>query len=175
MAKTYTSVPTVSTLATYPSATYNTYTAQNINNLIVPPAVRVVRTTAFTPTSGVNITWSSAGYDTDSMFAAGSPTILTVNTSGLYVATFSGYLSAATSLVNPVAFIVVNGTSQVGQYLPQIGANAIFSVSAVLDLTATNTVSATCTFGGTGPFSLSGTTTDYQQTRLSLTWLNKTS
>ena len=91
MAKTYTSVPTVSTLATYPSATYNTYTAQNINNLIVPPMARLRLTAnvSFTNnthgTVGFKNTNATEDYDTDGMITlSGSNSAITINTAGVY-------------------------------------------------------------------------------------------
>lgn len=86
MAKTYTSVPSVSTLATYPSATYNTYTAQNINNLIVPPIVKATRLTTQSINNATDtfVTWTTEEIDTDGCFAPTSDTI-TIQTTGVYL------------------------------------------------------------------------------------------
>lgn len=115
MAKTYTSVPTVSTLATYPSATYNTYTAQNINNLIVPPAARARLTSAKSLATAAAISWDTTatiGWDTDSMWSVSSPTRLTANTPGLYVVTVNVLIqvTVAASTVQAVQ-VRCNGTS----------------------------------------------------------------
>jgi hypothetical protein len=87
VAKTYTSVPTVSTLATYPSATYNTYTAQNINNLIVPPyGVRDNHANRLI----ANTTWAFISFTArvliHGMFAP-TDTKITIQTAGVYLVT----------------------------------------------------------------------------------------
>lgn len=103
MPKTYTSVPSVSTGDVYQAATYNTYTAQNLNNLIVPPMVKATRSASTSYTSGNALTWPTEAYDTDDMHDTSTNTSrLTINTAGVYVLhaaffiTFGGTLTFAT-------------------------------------------------------------------------------
>lgn len=106
MAKTYTAVPSVNTGDVYTAANYNTYTATNISNLIVPPACRLVRTTNQTITTGTDtiVSMGSAEYDTDGMGTTGASSRITINTAGLYLITMEAkFASVAASFTRLIA------------------------------------------------------------------------
>ena len=87
MAKTYTAVPSVTAGSVYTAANYNTYTATNVSNLIVPPSLVISRVAN---QSVANTAWTFTSFDTkttdtDGMAASiPSDTKVTVQTAGLY-------------------------------------------------------------------------------------------
>lgn len=94
MAKTYTTVPAVATGDTYTSTAYNTYTKDNVNNLIVPPLCVLLN-------SGVSVTSTPAKIafaagteesDTDSMHDdVTNNTRISIQTTGIYVVSLNVY------------------------------------------------------------------------------------
>ena len=107
MAKTYSNVPNVNTGDVYTAASYNTYTAQNVNNLIVPPMCQMAVTASFSlTTTATNYTLTSSSFpiDTDSM--SGTANQITISTSGVYLVSYSiqfvanttGYRAATVAL-----------------------------------------------------------------------------
>lgn len=119
MAKTYTNVPTVSTLATYPSATYNTYTAQNINNLIVPPMCKLNYSTTQAITTATNtiVTWDTSEFDTDAMGTTGAGAKITANTAGVYLVSYEVWFAGAAAATGTrFAGVIKNGTGSVSTY-----------------------------------------------------------
>jgi len=98
MAKTYGTVTTFSSGAVLAAAQLNV-AGVAVNNLVVPAAVRCVRTTALSITSGAFVALNfdaTATYDTDTMLGA-TKTYLTVNTPGIYSLTATaGFAANAT-------------------------------------------------------------------------------
>lgn len=175
MAKTYTAVGTVAAGDVYTAASYNAGVAVNVSNLIVPPSAAAQRTTALTGyLSDADITWQSALYDTDVMWAAGSPTRLTINTTGLYLVSFSGIASGAATITEINTTVKLNGTNFVYNY-GAVRTNALrFAVSFLASLTAADYLTATVTFTGGSAYSIGGATSPgLDNTRLAVSWIGR--
>jgi hypothetical protein len=177
MAKTYTAAGTVVAGDVATAAAWNVVTA-DVNNLIVPPAVRVIRTSTLSGyTSLAAVTWQSAAFDTDSMWSAGSPTVLTVQTTGIYLISLHAYVYGNSTITRILANINKNGTRisyQEGSVVS--GQETSFMVSTVRSLTATDTISATFQYVGGSGYNISGNATETeQQPSLAMTWLGRTS
>ncbi len=175
MAKTYTAPTTVSAGDAITASLYNTYVGTNVANLIVPPAVRVYRSSNLTGyTNMAAITWNAEDYDTDSMYSTG--TTVTINTAGLYLVTFNGYFSStgATRILQRVA---ANGTTFLGSELTlDGGGGSTFTASTVRNFAATTTITSFAQFVGGSAYVIQGSATDADaQTALSLTWIGRTS
>ncbi len=176
MAKTYTAAGTVAAGDVATAAAWNVVTA-DVNNLIVPPGVRAIRSTNLSYTSNTAITFEavsgSGAFDTDSMWASGSPTLLTINTTGIYTIDFT-YAAAFTGTVTRVESYL---TTSVGSFIVQDITQGSYTAdisggfSITLALTAGNTISATIGFTGGSAFSLYGT----GRTALSAVWIGRTS
>lgn len=112
MPKTYTSVPSVSTGDVYQASTYNTYTAQNVNNLIVPAAVSAYHNTtqSLTNNAQTDLVFNSEYFDTDSMHDTSTNTgRLTITTPGIYVVTLN-VAFAANATGQRILTILLDGT-----------------------------------------------------------------
>lgn len=178
MAKTYTSVPNVATGDVYTASSYNTYTAQNINNLRVPPAVSVFRSSNLTSYGSTSaITWQDQHYDTDDMWASGSPTVISITTSGIYMLTFAGQLTATATMAWVLPQIARSGTTILNGARPVMsGTEARFALSGMVNLTAGDSLTANLFISGGSAYSITGGATYGQdQTRLALTWLGQVS
>ena len=183
MAKTYTSVPTVSTLATYPSATYNTYTAQNINNLIAPPSVRASRSTDLSYTSNTDIVWNSVdaaqrGYDTDSMWSAGTGARLTMNTPGFYLIVFNWDMTFTGTSTNIEPYLLVNNGLIIADAYVGLASASPYrgTMSTIYNSTSgTDYVTARIVLsGGTSPI-MKANAGGTQQSGLMATWIGRAS
>jgi hypothetical protein len=174
MAKTYTSVPTVSTLATYPSATYNTYTAQNINNLIVPPMCRLEKSAGASITSGSVFTWNVESFDTDDMHSTSSNTErITINTAGVYLVTFTYTLNFSGTITKEQPQILLSGSAY--QYDMKYGSaagNTANTVQTVIACNATDYLRVLIDFTGGSSFTVDGNTAS---TSFSAVWVGRTS
>jgi hypothetical protein len=151
---------------------------ENSNNYRVPPMCTVRRTTSATGfSSGASVSFSSAAIDTDSMFSAGAPTRITINTPGLYLVTslVNAQATATLTLVNSV--IGLNGASLSENYTPIFnGTSAVATSSVVVPLVATDYLTLAVTFIGGSAYVVSGAATaTSSQTRLSATWLGQVS
>lgn len=180
MAKTYTALGTVAAGDVYTASAYNTM-ATDVNNFIVPPAAQVIRSTNLTSyTSGTAITWSSAAYDTDSIFSAGSPNILTIQTTGLYLIEAVVLLTATATLTSVQGDILLNGTSASSNSIVRMLANntttsGYLNLSTVSSLSATNTIGFAVSVSGGSAYIISGNSSESNlQSRLSVTWIGKT-
>jgi hypothetical protein len=179
--KTYNTFTNVSTGDVLTATNFNNVLT-NIGNYRVPPACTVRRTSNLTSyTSGAAITWNEAAWDTESpsdpMWAAGSPTVITIRTAGIYVVTFAGYCGGSATITLAYPAISVNGTVIQTQYsVINGGAASMFSMSTTLSLAATNTVSANVSFVGGSAYLIYGNSTLADtQTRLCVTWLGQAS
>ena len=113
MAKTYTSVSSVSAGDAVTSAAHNII-ATNVNNLIVPPACWVYRTDVDTAN---NATWfrpafNAEAYDTDLMHDNSTNSQrITFNTAGLYVVTAACFFNNASTAGGRYLIISKNATN----------------------------------------------------------------
>lgn len=141
MAKTYNSIPTVSTGDVYTATAHNNI-VENSNNYRVPPMVKVGRNgsnQSITPGASAYVQWNnaSAAYDTDGMWSSGSNTRLTVQTPGIYAATwgiFVGWTGVSFSCELNLTHTTSGGTettiAQDFWYLNND--NAVFSYSSTI-------------------------------------------
>jgi hypothetical protein len=101
LALTYNSFTDVSTGDVLTAALGNQW-QENLNNYRVPPMCAVYRNTSLSHTSSGAYqvyTYDTELYDTDSMWDAGSPTRITLNTPGVYDVRFTVSLGATTGLI----------------------------------------------------------------------------
>ena len=131
MPKTYTAAGTVAAGDVYTAAAHNII-ATDVNNFIVPPAVRVTRSSSvnIANASILAINFGAETYDTDGMFG-GSGTTLTVQTTGLYIVTATiAFVANATG--QRFAFIAANPTlSGSGDTTTITSATRIASTTAI--------------------------------------------
>lgn len=142
MAKTYTSVPNVATGDVYTASTYNTMTAQNINNLRVPPMCRANRSTdqniSNNSTTALDFT-SADSFDTDAMHDPSSnSTRVYANTTGVYLIIANCLWGTGSSTGRRNISISVNGAgiNASEDNGPSDAQTANQSVSALQSLTA---------------------------------------
>ena len=138
--------------------------------------VQVRRTTT---QSTSNVTWAhvsfdaSATYDTDSMFASGTPTYVTVNTAGIYLITAQVAFAnngAGARLVYIEKNAPSPGTGTALSYanaVPQNVSDQTFAIAATVPLVATDKVYLSVYQSSGGNLNL--VTNPYQS--LCLTWL----
>lgn len=183
MAKTFTSnLPAVST------GDVLTATAQNnllttLNSHTVPPAASTWLTTTITnQTNNTAISFSSSTHDTDSMFSAGSPTRLTFNTAGIYLVTFSGIMTAATTLTYGLAWFSFTGGATTAPYgasdslaITSGTQSARWNISTVYNAAAADYVEGYLGFTATGNVSIDGTTNNNVRARMTATFMGRTS
>jgi hypothetical protein len=141
-----------------------------------PPAVQIVRTSFLTSfSSGSVITWQAADWDTDSMYSAGSPTLITIKTAGLYSVSFNARFDASATLTEFTGTLKVNGTNRwaVMSALNASGGN--ISMTNVFNLAVNDTLSIMAQFSGGSNYSIAGggaTSTD--RSRFSATYIGRT-
>jgi hypothetical protein len=87
MAKTYNTIPTVSTGDVYTATSHNNI-VENVNGYRVPPMVRATRAAAQSIANNANgaVRFDTQTFDTDDMFAATS-NVITFPTAGIYLLT----------------------------------------------------------------------------------------
>lgn len=178
MPKTYTAAGTVVAGEVYTAAAHNII-ATDVNNLIVPPAVRATRTTVLSYTSNADIAWDSAsstgGMNTDAMWAGASPTILTVQTPGIYLVTFNYYLTFTGTVTQVEGYV---NTSSIGFFIHSVrqGSFTTFVIgngSSIASFGAGETMTARVAFTGGSAYSIPAATTN--RTALSAVWLGRAS
>lgn len=169
MAKTYTAAGSATAGDVYTASAHNVIVT-NVNNFIVPPAVRVKRTSNLTGyTSATAITWQAEDFDTDGMWTSGST--INVNTAGIYVVTFAFRFTTATA----VTFVE-------GNFGGSLNDRAAFSIARATDyrgcMTTTASlavgaeIKASVEFGGGTGHEIDGTVIP---TTLTATWIGRTS
>lgn len=177
MAKTYTAVPNVSTLQTYASADYNTYTATNISNLIVPPACRATRTTtqSIGNASATNMLFPTEDFDTDGMHDTSTSTDrITINTAGIYVFTATVVFDISATGVREL-YISHSSAGRLAQMLVPTAGGSFFtelSVSATYSCNVGEYVVAPVFQNSGGALNTRG---DYGTCSLTATWIGRTS
>ena len=156
---------------------FRTVGANNYSNRIVPPSARLIRSSSLTSyTSGSAITWSSAALDTDGMFAAGSPTVLTVQSSGIYVITFNAYVTGSPTFSYSLPKISRNGTSVCFAYSFGVSNETGFAISTIRSLNAGDTVSASVQISGGSAYVVQGSATEGEgQSSLAVAWIGRAS
>ena len=175
MAKTYTAAGTVVAGDVATAAAFNVVTA-DINNLIVPPACRMIRaTTQSIPNSADTIiSMSSAEYDTDSMATTGAASRITITTPGIYLITYEIKWATAGTF-NRVAFVGKNGSSlrlADARISPTTGV-LFFASSAVASLIATDFLTPYA-YQASGA-AVDVTTDSGYSAALTATWIGRTS
>ena len=179
MAKTYYDIPTFTPGEILTAANMNKI-GTTVDNLTIPALVQVRRTTNLSAYSGgTAITWESTGIaSTDAtMWTAGDPTKVTINTTGLYHVSFIGQLNSGTAAMTLVsAGLMVNGTQVSDSFMPTISSlYAPFTVSALLNLTAGQYVQAQCNqLGGSALVIQGAATVIPTQTRMTVAWVGNT-
>lgn len=185
MAKTYNTISTVATGDVYTATAHNNIVT-NVNNYRVPPMCTVVRTSNQTGyTSQAAISWSSAILDTESpsdpMWAAGSPTVVTVRTAGMYLVTYNARVTATATTTFTGLMLLKNGAS-IGQlyvpaFSPSVAPEMRGTMSLLVSASVGDTFGAAATIIGGSAYVISGTaTTDNEsQTRLTVAWIGQVS
>ena len=180
----YVAPSTVTTLQTYTSAAHNIIVNDIIDHetriasLKVPPSASVLRSTDLTPyTTGTVITWQSARYDTDSMWSAGAPTRLTVNTPGIYLITFYVYVAAVATMTHIQPDILIDGNQFQTNFFPSTNSTTAYEgVSATASLTAGQFIGGSVYFNSGSSHVIKGSASyGGTQTRLTATLLGATS
>lgn len=154
MAKTYGTVTTFTAGSVLTAAQLNVASTA-VNNLVLPSAAKARVTGNKALTSGNAVSWdaiSAPGYDTDTMWSAGSPTRLTLNTPGIYIVVYNAYvLVTSTSSTLRTASIYLNGSTTAAQGVWDTVTTAGYSmsVSAMINsTTGTDYVEAFHSFTG---------------------------
>jgi hypothetical protein len=114
MPKTYTAAGTVSAGDVYTAAAHNII-ATDVNNLIVPPAVRCIRSTDLSYTLGAAIAFDGEDYDTDDMHSTATNTSrITIQTAGIYLVTAHIY-TTFTGTLTGMDFWIAKNTAKVAE------------------------------------------------------------
>jgi hypothetical protein len=186
MAKTYNSIPTVSTGDVYTATAHNNI-VENVNNYRVPPSVRAVRTSNLTGyTSGDPITWQAEEWDTDgtgasSMWDSGDPTKLYFRTAGLYLVVFKVYVAASGAFTNLNTGSALNAltsstTTYVNGHGPGTGTAAFGIQSFIVPASAGDYMTFGAFFGGGSGYTVLGAASDaFNQSSITATWLGQVS
>lgn len=180
MAKTYNTIPTVSTGDVYTAAAHNNI-VQNVNGYRAPPMCEVYRTSNLTGyTSNTLVTWQAARYDTESpsdpMWSSGAN--VTIKTAGIYAVTFNVGITATATVTTMTAGIYIGAQLSAQNYANVANGNDSYaSVTAIYSLTVGQTVAGACAFVGGSNYAIVGSSSAYarEQTRLSVTWLGQVS
>lgn len=177
MAKTYTSVPNVATGDVYTASTYNTMTAQNINNLRVPPAAVAYRNTGQT-LSNATVTIvqfnQTDPIDTDTMHdTSTNNTRITCTTAGVYLVTGNVTFTPNTTLARRRICILKNNTETDWQTeAPNVSAagtgNSALSVTAIIEAAAND-------YFELNAYQSSGGNLDVQKGFLAAVWMGQVS
>jgi hypothetical protein len=134
MAKTYTAAGTVVAGDVYTAAAHNII-ATDVNNFIVPPMVKCIRSNDLNLTSPTLIAWNGTdAFDTDAMHdPSTNNTRITFNTAGIYMVVFN-------------AFVTISGTPSAHDYYIT-GGSASTVLAADFKATTAYTVNtnASCT------------------------------
>jgi hypothetical protein len=182
MPKTYTAAGSAVAGDVYTAAAHNVIVT-NVNNFIVPPALRIRRATLQTITTGVDtfVTWPIEDLDTDGMYTATSDTV-TIQTSGLYTV-FASVIFAANATGWRVMNLLKNPSS-VSDFASVFCANwcpvssssqgTTLSASAIQTFTAGDTLKVTVAHNVGSNLDI-GNATFTSVTQLSLGWIGRTS
>jgi len=150
----------------------------NLNNMRVPPACHVYRSSDLTAYSqGTAITWNAEAIDTDDMWASG--TNVTIATAGLYLMVLKGNFTATATLTANGWRIAVDGTAVAQSYTQSVASGVLTqqSVSYIMPLTAGQIVTANISASGGSAYIIKGGASPHSEnvTSLSVTWLGQVS
>jgi hypothetical protein len=179
MAKTYTAAGSATAGEVYTASAHNVIVT-NVNNFIVPPSVRVDRTTNLTGySSTAAIAWSGEVWDTDDMYTSGtSTTNITIQTAGIYVISFLGLVSGTATISRVLPQIRIGGTTTVQgeSIVGDSGTTSSFNISTTESLSVGNVITATVQFVGGSAYIINGAAApSNSNTRLTVTWIGRTS
>lgn len=177
MAKTYNSIPTVSTGDVYTATAHNNIVT-NVNNYRVPPMCQVYRSTDLTGyTNQAAISWSAEAFDTDDMWSSG--TNVTINTAGVYAVTFQGVARGSATISRGLPEIRVNSGANIltqNDFIVVGGTGIAFNAAIIESFTAGQVVTASFFFIGGSSYLIDGATPpSNESTRLTLVWLGQVS
>ena len=180
MAKTYNSIPTVSTGDVYTATAHNNI-AENVNNYRVPPMAEVRRTTtqSIPNTNWENVSFnaSPAIFDTDSMWDSANPTDLTIKTAGVYLFSVQAAFATNGSGARLVAIGKNEASPGSGPYfaymnlLPQNVSDQTFAISAIESCAVDDVITVSVYQSSGGALNLA--TNPYQALRA--VWLGQAS
>jgi hypothetical protein len=183
MAKTYTAAGSAVAGQVYSAAAHNVIVT-DVNNFIVPPAVRVIKTATMNVTNAIDtlITWDSEVYDTDSMVNLGaSSSQITIGTTGIYVIT-AGLSFSANGTNRRAMWVTKNGTDYTngicGLNVPtQATASTVLVTTTTINLVADDVIRmyGYQNSGVTLTIPASASAPETLFTFLSLTWVGRTS
>lgn len=147
-----------------------------INNLIVPPMVKVYRSSDLTSyTQSSSITWNAEEYDTDGMWTSG--TDITIKTAGIWLITGYAFVTATATMTQTFFGVKKSGTYLGQQYHPAYGStSSLVGYSGVHKLAVNDVITADIAITGGSAYNINGAASDGgEQSRLSLVWLGKDS
>lgn len=185
MPKTYTTVPAVNTGDIYQAADYNSYTRENVNNMIVPPMARAYLNTDSGVANATNLAlfFNQEDFDTDGMYTAGAA-IMTIQTAGVYLVTASAGVQIHPSGVRGL-FIVRNPTFSgstitgglriANSWTNTVNAGATntgLTTTTLYNFSASDTVCVGIYQNAGGSLSITATTTE--QPSFSVIWAGRT-
>jgi len=152
-----------------------------VNNLIVPPSLRLSRSTAQSiPTSADTlITWTVEDLDTDGMFSSG--TDITVQTTGIYIVS-AGLAFGSNSTASRYVQILKNSTSVAGTIAsssgPAIsGGTHTLSAACAVSLVATDIIRVNAFQNSGSSVNVGSTANTFENgsTFLSMVWTGRAS
>jgi hypothetical protein len=141
-----------------------------------PPMVEVRRATGYSYTSASLIQWSAVDWDTDGMWDAASPTILTIRTAGIYSVSFNCKISASATVTSCEGIVRKNGVNNHISYGAIVsGSEMFFSMTGNISLAVNDTLSAIIVLTGGSNYNINGGAADSQnRSRLSATYIGRT-
>jgi len=178
MAKTYGTVTTFTAGSVLTAAQLNV-AGGAVNNLVVPATAQLYRTSDLTYTSNATIAYNGTTgavplyWDTDGMTSVANT--ITIQTPGLYVLSFSGRVDGSSTLTQVTTQININGTATSAQYQNQSGTICYFTHHFVRYCAASDAITTLLTTTG-GTLTIKGNASEnVAQTRMSATWIGRTS
>jgi hypothetical protein len=178
MAKTYNTLGTVAPgdvlRANSGTAAYNGVIT-NVNNYRVPPTIMARVTSDITGyTAGNAISFTDKLWDTDFGFTSG--TTITVGTAGLYLINFHCYYTATATVASSEPRVRAGGAIVARMTIPPVGSTTGYAeLTAVVSLTASQTITVEMAFSGGSAYVIKGGTTGSDRTFMSATWIGQVS
>ena len=178
MPKDYNSFSDVATGDVYSAASHNLI-LENLNNYRVPPSCEVYLSADETSYSALAaIPWDASTHDTDSMWSAGDPTKITIQTTGLYIVKFYCYLTCAATLASMNIEWSLNGSydAGIGSFAGRSGTLSFGLISDVFALTAGDYITASANPSGGSAYVINGNASpSFDRSRFSATWIGQVS
>lgn len=184
MPKTYTAAGSATAGDVYTASAHNVIVT-DVNNFIVPPLVRVNKssaTQALVNSTLTYVTWDAEDYDTDEMFTTASNTVITCKTAGVYLVTAS--LTFATNATGSRLLSLMKnpsstsdfGAAFAGHWLPASGAGseAVLSVSSPVSLAVNDVVRVMAFQSSGGNLNIGAVPSWSAQSHFSASWIGRT-